>query len=62
MIMKTIGVCGACGQSSIPVVFYRRTKEWLCDKCLRDKKLEPQTKKHIKKNEKEKADWDYLTS
>ncbi|MFA6358583.1 MAG: hypothetical protein WCY09_08010 [Candidatus Omnitrophota bacterium] len=48
-----IDVCDACGTADMPLKYFKRTGEYLCDPCRKVRILEPQAKRKIAREEKE---------
>jgi len=56
------GTCARCSETTRPLTFYERTKEWLCDADLADAKREIPAQNAIKQSEKKSDVWNEMTS
>ena len=56
------GICDRCGDNDLPVTFYARTKEWLCEPDLNVRKRAVLARKKLREEEKMKDRWDEVTA
>lgn len=53
--------CDWCNSEDVALSYYARTKEWLCDYCTKQRKLELPAKRQSEREDKEKNRFDELT-
>lgn len=56
------GTCVKCSETDMPLTYYKRTKEWLCDYCLATAKRLIPSQNYLKKYDKKRDLWRELTA